>query len=244
MADIELEIIDETPVIELEVIEAKVKPEVVGQATPDYEPQTVTPPAGSVFSAVEVEAIPEPTATETYSENGTYNVARIGTAVVQVPHGVFPAGTLPITKNGIYTVTEYDSVNVQVQQSQEPVLLASVNVATLAENVNRIVFHPADYDLSAFRSIYFVCDGVRFSAQDWLYFTVSDSTAYTPKMILVETKIVCFARLGADWACTVKYATPNAYENTGTRLGLGDIAIYPYAASTKFTEGTVSLYGL
>ena len=61
MADIELEVVYETSVVELEVVEAQVKPEVIGQVTPAYEPQTVTPPAGSVFSAVEVGAIQDQT---------------------------------------------------------------------------------------------------------------------------------------------------------------------------------------
>lgn len=106
--------IEEEPVVNMTYVEGKLKPEIVGQATPSYEPQTVTPPVGSVFSAVEVGAIPEPTETETYTENGTYDVSRIGTAIVQVPQGVFPAGTLPITTNGPYDVTGYAGVDVAV----------------------------------------------------------------------------------------------------------------------------------
>lgn len=267
---IEIEV-DEEPEAELEVIEAALKPETVGHGVPGWEAQTVRPEAGCVFSSFEMEGMPEPTAEETVTENGRYNVARLGflkvqvpqpageveltenrdydvsgyeTAKVRVPQGVFPEGTLPITRNGVYNVAEYEAVNVQVEQSQEPVLLASVDVATLAESVNRVVFHPTDFDLSAFRSIYFVCEGVRFSAQDWLYFTVADATAYTSKMLNIGTKILCFARMGTNWACAVKFATPNAYDNAGNRLGLGDIAIYPYSAATKFVTGTVKLYGL
>jgi len=267
---IEIEV-DREPEAELEVIEAALKPETVGHGVPGWEAQTVRPEAGCVFSSFEMEGMPEPTAEETVTENGRYPVARLGflkvqvpqpageveltenrdydvsgyeTAKVRVPQGVFPAGTLPIKKNGIYTVTEYDSVNVQVEQSQEPVLLASVDVAMLAENVNRVVFHPTDYDLSAFRSIYFVCDGVKFSAQDWLYFTVADATAYTSRMQDINTKILCFARMGNDWACAVKFSLPTAYDNAGTRLGIGDIAIFPYVASTRFVEGTINLYGI
>ena len=106
--------VEEEPVVNMTYVEGKLKPEVVGQATPAYEPQRVTPPAGSVFSAVEVGAIPEPTETETYTENGTYDASRIGTAIVQVPQGVFPAGTLPITANGPYDVTGYAGVDVSV----------------------------------------------------------------------------------------------------------------------------------
>lgn len=106
--------VEEEPVVNMTYVEGKLKPEVVGQVTPAYEPQRVTPPAGSVFSAVEVGAIPEPTETETYTENGTYNVSRIGTAVIQVPQGVFPAGTLQITANGPYDVKSYETADINV----------------------------------------------------------------------------------------------------------------------------------
>ena len=229
---------------EAEYVAAAVKPETVGHGVPGWEAQTVRPEPGCVFSSFEMEGMQEPTERAVITANGEHHVERVGIADVQVPQGVFPAGTLPINKNGIYTVSEYNAVNVQVQQSHEPVLLASVDVAQLAENVNRVVFHPTDFDLSAFRSIYFVCDGVRFTAQDWLYFTVADATAYTSKMLDIGTRILCFARMGTNWACAVKFATPNAYDNAGNRLGLGDIAMYPYSAATKFVKGTVSLYGL
>lgn len=137
---IEIEV-DREPEAELEVIEAALKPETVGHGVPDWEPQTVRPEAGCVFSSFEMEGMPEPTAEETVTENGRYPVARLGflkvqvpqpagyveltenrdydvsgyeTAKVRVPQGVFPAGALPISANGTYDVTGYEAAEVNV----------------------------------------------------------------------------------------------------------------------------------
>lgn len=96
------------------VIEGKVKPEQVGSGVPGYEAQTIYPESGCVFSRFEMAGFPEPTAEETITENGTHHVERVGVVKVKVPQGVFPAGTLPVSANGVYDVTEYAGVNVAV----------------------------------------------------------------------------------------------------------------------------------
>ena len=109
---------DLLPDYEMAYIPAVIKPEQVGHVTPTYEAQQVFPEPGCVFSEVDVEAIPEPTESATFTENGKYNVARIGEAVVEVPQGVFPSGTkqISITANGTTThdMTNYADAEITV----------------------------------------------------------------------------------------------------------------------------------
>ena len=84
MNNIEL-VISESPVsLDFEFVEAKVKPETFIRVTPTYETQILTPQAGTTFGHVIVEPIPDPTAVLEITENGQYNVARIGTVSVNV----------------------------------------------------------------------------------------------------------------------------------------------------------------
>jgi len=91
--------VDEPQPITLDYIEAKIKPEVVGHATPTEQAQTVTPAPGTTFSAVEVDAIP--------------------------PEYVVPSGTLDITENAEdINVRDKAAVRVNVQpnlQTPEPI---------------------------------------------------------------------------------------------------------------------------
>lgn len=107
--------IDQEPEISLNVTEAKLKPEQSKSVTPSYEAQTVLPDAGMTLCSVTVEPIPEPTDRLTITENGSYDVARIGGVDVDVPQGVFPSGTLDINGNGVANVREYEYVNVDTR---------------------------------------------------------------------------------------------------------------------------------
>lgn len=114
--------VDEPEEYEVEFIEAKIKPEVVGHATPTEEAQTVTPAPGTTFSAVELDAIPpeyvKPVGTKNITEDGDYNVTEFAAAHVAVPQGVFPEGTLEIEENGTgINVTNYAAVDVNVNPS-------------------------------------------------------------------------------------------------------------------------------
>ena len=148
-ADITLEINQEEPVT-LTVTEAKLKPEQSKTVTPTYAEQTVLPDAGMTLGSVTVEPIPEPTDRLSITENGSYDVARIGTAdvdvlptlqtrtvepkeygqtiradssydgleqvnVLRIPEWyIVPQGSLELTANGSYDVTEKKTVNVAV----------------------------------------------------------------------------------------------------------------------------------
>ena len=83
MADITLHVVEPSP-IKLKYVEAAIKPEQTKDVVPSYEAQTVLPDAGMTLGRVNVAAIPDPTDEVTITENGDYNVARIGTAHVDV----------------------------------------------------------------------------------------------------------------------------------------------------------------
>ena len=110
----------EEPTLEWDIIDAVAKPEQTKSVTPRYEQQTVTPDEGFTLRSVIVGAIPDPTATIDIDENGDYDLARIGTAHVAVPQGVFPAGTKNITQNGVENVRDFEQVDVQVPQGVFP----------------------------------------------------------------------------------------------------------------------------
>lgn len=65
---------------------------------------------------------------KTITENGTYkakddNADGYGEVVVNILQGVFPNGTLDVTKNGTYNVSEYENVDVSVDLPPEAYLL-------------------------------------------------------------------------------------------------------------------------
>lgn len=112
--DLTLTVQEEDP-ITLEITEATIKPEQSKTVTPTYSEQTVLPDAGMTLGSVVVDAIPEPTDRLTITENGSYDVARIGGVDVDVPQGLFPSGTLDIKGNGVANVREYEYVNVDTR---------------------------------------------------------------------------------------------------------------------------------
>ena len=56
----------------------------------------------------------KPTGTISITQNGEYNVSNYASADVDVPTGIEPTGTLNITNNGNFNVYEYANVNVDV----------------------------------------------------------------------------------------------------------------------------------
>lgn len=112
MSEIVLQV-SEPDAIELEYVEAKIKPEVTGHATPTYEQQTVNPTEGTTFGSFVVEPIPEPTDVYNISENGDYNVARYGTARVAVePNLQTPDPVIPTKQQQIVTADAgYDGLS-------------------------------------------------------------------------------------------------------------------------------------
>lgn len=70
--------------ISVHVEEKRYQPTQEKTIVPDWDAKTVTPDRGYALSKVTVEGMPEPTESETFTENGTYDVGRIGTAIVDV----------------------------------------------------------------------------------------------------------------------------------------------------------------
>ena len=116
-ADVTITVHEEPPV-EMKYVEAKLKPELVGNVTPGWEPKTLTPEPGCVFSHVTVAGMPEPTAVVEISKNGDHHVERAGIARVQVPIPpgyLLPEGKKTFTENGTdIDIRELESADINV----------------------------------------------------------------------------------------------------------------------------------
>ena len=111
--------VEESEAIKLHVEEGRQKPTQTKTAVPAYEKQIIVPDEGYLLSAVEVGEIPELMDKLTITENGDYNVQKIGTVHSDVPQGVFPSGTKLITENGLFNITEFENINVAVNWESE-----------------------------------------------------------------------------------------------------------------------------
>ncbi len=70
--------------ISVHVDEKRYQPTQEKTVIPGWDAKTVTPDKGYALSKVTINGMPEPTDSETFTENGTYDVGRIGTAIVDV----------------------------------------------------------------------------------------------------------------------------------------------------------------
>ena len=100
------------------------------------ENKTYNAPSGKAYDPVVVN-VPNPsTGTLNITSNDTYDVTDYASAVVNVPNP--STGTLNITESGTYDVTQYASVNVNVQGG---VPLGIINVDyDLSDTINAIVY--------------------------------------------------------------------------------------------------------
>ena len=146
--------VQEADAVTLKYVEAKLKPEVVGHATPTEEAQTVTPAPGTTFSAVEVDAIPPeyiiPSGTKNINENGEHDVSGFAVAEVAVPPPTLQQKT--ITPNESEQIVEADSESgydglsrVTVNRIPQEYIVPSgtLNITEDSENVNVIQYATA-----------------------------------------------------------------------------------------------------
>lgn len=131
--------VEEEAPIELEYVEAKIKPEQVKDVTPDWEGFPVTPDEGYVLSRVNVAGIPEPTEVEVITRNGDHNVARKGVARVEVLPNLETATVTPTEQRQTVTAEHGDGLSVVTVEpipGQYIVPSGSMNITENAENVD------------------------------------------------------------------------------------------------------------
>lgn len=87
-------------------------------------------------------AVPRPSGKITLTENATdVDISAYATADIAVPQGVFPEGTLAISENGTFDVTEYEYVNVNAvtldQYAEGSVVNYTGNATSVAQSAFR-----------------------------------------------------------------------------------------------------------
>lgn len=97
------------------------KPEEVANVTPTTNAQVVTPSANAVFNQVNVSAVTSDIDENIKAENIKEGVTILGKTGT-FKGGITPTGTLNITENGTFDVTNYASAEVDVP-SEEPTLV-------------------------------------------------------------------------------------------------------------------------
>lgn len=238
--DLILTVQEEDP-ITLEITEATIKPEQSKTVTPTYSEQTILPDAGMTLGSVTVEPIPEPTDRMTITENGSYDVARLGGVYVEVPQGVFPEGTLEITENGTYSVEAYASAQVSVSGSRAPVLIDTIDLSAFAEPVASFTIDFPSYKLDGFSTVWFVFDLVTTSAPDWVYMKASTVSTYINKQDSSHsfTK-AAFVKIGSEWRLMLMRGTN--YPQEGDIIGIFPFVFSTYYNTTRYTGGKVYVY--
>ena len=238
--DLNLTVHEEDP-ITLEIVEATIKPEQDKTVTPTYSEQTVLPDAGMTLGSVTVEPIPHPTERMSITENGSYDVARIGGVDVEVPQGVFPEGTLEITENGVYSVEAYASAHVSVSGSREPVLIDTIDLSAFAEPVASFTIDFPSYNLDGFSTVWFVFEAVTMSASDWVYMAASTVSTYINRQESSHNfKKAAFMRIGSEWRLMLMKGT--SYPRDGDIIGIYSFVFTTYYKTTRYTGGKVYVY--
>lgn len=234
--DLHLTVREEEP-ITLEIVEATIKPEQDKTVTPTYSEQTVLPDAGMTLGSVTVEPIPEPTDRMTITENGSYDVARIGGVDVEVPQGVFPEGTLEISENGVYDVSAYEYAHTSVSPpAPTPQLLWEYTADGTATSVTIPI---ESMDLTGVRTLWLDMDLV-LSKGDWVYLAAGSRTCWGSQRQHQELNYTVFVKRGGDWYTVVKSSVFAAIDSDVPYLG--DLRVYTYG-NALMNSGTIKLYG-
>lgn len=150
----------------------------------------------------------------------------------------------PIAAEDMAEIIENISQGGEISPTREPVLLESVDIATLPEPVNRITLSVAGKDLSKYSIIWVVGDAVEFSANDWLYFSDGQSNIYLKQSSLFfNFSLVFYVRFDV-WRAVQIHGSYMCHPNAGNIEYISDIAFFPYSSNTKFTSGVLKLYAI
>lgn len=234
--DLHLTVQEEDP-ITLEIVEATIKPEQDKTVTPTYSEQTVLPDAGMTLGSVTVEPIPSPTDRMTITENGSYDVARLGGVDVEVPQGVFPEGTLEINENGEYEVSAYEYARASVlPPAPTPQLLWEYTPDGTATSITIPI---ASMDLTGIRSLWLDMD-IRLSKNDWAYLAAGNRTCWGTQGQRQVLNYTVFVKRGGEWYNVIKNSNMAAIGSDTPYIG--DLRVYTYG-NALMNSGFIKLYG-
>lgn len=229
--------VQEEPPITLEIVEATIKPEQSKTVTPTYSEQTILPDAGMTLGSVTVEPIPSPTDRMTITENGSYDVARIGGVDVEVPQGVFPEGTLEISENGVYDVSAYEYAHTSVSPpAPTPQLLWEYTPDGTATSVTIPI---EAMELNGIRTLWIDLD-VELSNSDWVYLAAGNRSCWGSQGFRLALNLTVFVKRSGNWYNVIKNSNTSAIDSDAPYLG--DLRVYTYG-NALMSSGTIKFYG-
>ena len=232
------------------------------QVTPTEDGLTVTPDAGFLLERVDVEPVPwvRPQGKVELTENADdVDVARYAAVKVNVPRGVFPAGTLPITEDGPYDVTAYAAV--QVRTAPEKGLVFSdydENGYPTKATVKGLKTIPTNYFInpsSCFGSNLqlIVEDGTETLQNQPFYNNTAIKTAYLPDSCAAVNNAfrgcsnMVSLSYGADSFVSQLYTFINSFRQIhfrnnlksfygGANINGGNVELYDFSNNTEIAE--------
>ena len=188
--------------------------------------------------------VPNPsTGSLSITSNNTYDVTNYASAVVNVPTGITPTGTVNITQNGTVDVTNYASANVNVSGGGSSPITL-LNTITVSEDVRGV-----SVDLSQYSSydMLLVFEDITVSSSDYLYY-VSNSTDPSGGTYSVSASVNHKGWCGYVFNMPPSNTTRRAGKLNNTNFGvinsMNNLYIYTYTASkTIKTNSKIKIYG-
>lgn len=181
--------------------------------------------------------IPEPTGTQTVTENGTYNISDKKYVAVNVPTLDPPTGTFIITSNGTYDISDYASVVVNVSGgSGESVVRDSIVIPDIYNTGVKGTLTPqTEWKLTETTGLVWYSDGkmsVDFN-NGKLFRNLSSNTE-----IIIEN--VDFSEGGTAFELrnVNRYDSSSAYYRTGMKIHFKNCRFCRFVTSYPFNVDT------